>query len=63
MSIATVSIISPILVDGEWVNSGETTLPLDEAQRQESAGMVEIVSVDGSPVSWAACCCHCDHEI
>lgn len=57
MQTAIVKIISPVLHNGAWLNSGEHPMPLDEAQAQERAGMVDIVSVDGAPFTWAACCC------
>ena len=56
MSNAIVTVISPILVNCEWVRSGEVSLPLSEAQAHEAAGLVEIVSIDGVAHVWGACC-------
>lgn len=53
---ATVKIISPILVNESWVLSGEIDMLIDEARVYEAAGMVDIVSIDGEAVTWAACC-------
>ena len=53
----TVKVISPILVDGNWVGAGqEVDIPNDQAKALESSGMVDLVSVDGHPVVWGSCC-------
>lgn len=62
MKQAIVKIISPVLHAGQWLNSGEHPMPLDEAQAQERAGMVDIVSVDGETVVWASCCGDGHHD-
>lgn len=54
--IAVVKVISPILVGDEWVRSGEVTIDVETAKAHESAGLVDIVSIDGDPVVWCACC-------
>lgn len=52
-----VKVISPILVDGAWKEVGdEVDIPHDEAVAHEKAGMVDIVSIDGAPYVWGACC-------
>lgn len=61
MQTAIVKIISPVLHNGAWLNSGEHPMPLDEAQAHERAGMVDIVSVDGETVVWSSCCAGGDH--
>jgi hypothetical protein len=62
MAQAIVKIISPVLHDGVWLNSGEHPMPLDDAQALERTGMVDIVSVDGERVVWAVCCTGADHN-
>lgn len=61
MQTAIVKIISPVLQNGAWLNSGEHPMPLDEAQAHERAGMVDIVSIEGERVVWASCCAGGDH--
>lgn len=56
MSFAIVEVVSPILVNGEWVRSGEVSIPADEAKQHEALGLVDIVNIDGAPVVWGACC-------
>lgn len=68
MQIATVDVCAPVYVPpGEylngaalnhpqWARQGRHTMGADFAQAQEAAGMLEIESVDGTPVVWGACC-------
>lgn len=62
MSSAVVKIISPILINSEWVRSGEVTLPTAEAMAQDAAGLVDIVRIDGVAVVWGACCSSQEHD-
>lgn len=58
----TVEIIKPILVDGEWHRSGQVDLSDEQADDFERQGLVDIVSHNGTPVVWTACCDGGDHE-
>lgn len=65
----TVEIIKPIPLaqadggdsDG-WKRSGQATLTDDKADEYERLGWVDIVSHDGVPVTWAACCQDDGHD-
>lgn len=60
----TVNVLVPIQNEREeWVRPSEPnpSLPDDLADRYEGLGYVEIVSHDGKPVTWAACC-NGDHD-
>lgn len=68
MKIAKVNVGAPVYVpaggylDGAvldspaWAHKGSHTLEAGFAQAQEQNGMLEIVSIDGAPVVWDACC-------
>lgn len=58
----TVEIIKPILVGDVWHRTGQVALSDDQADEYERLGWVDIVSHDGQPVVWAACCTDGDHE-
>lgn len=62
MQTAIVKIISPVLHAGQWLMEGEHSMPLDVAQAQERAGLVDIVSIEGERVVWASCCAGGDHD-
>lgn len=40
----------------EWVRSGSATVSLDRAEALERDGYADIVSKDGKPYTWTACC-------
>lgn len=52
----TVQIIRPILVNGVWLKEGQHDIDDATADAEEKVGNVDIVSVDGAPVVWGACC-------
>lgn len=58
----TVEIIKPILVDDVWHRTGQVEISDEQADEFERHGLVDIVSHDGKPVVWAACCTDGDHE-
>lgn len=41
---------------GSSIGTLAATLEAGFAQAQEQNGMLEIVSIDGAPVVWGACC-------
>ena len=56
MSIAKVNVISPILIAGKWIMSGDADIDLDAAKSEEKNGNVVIVSIDGDKVFDSPCC-------
>lgn len=68
MRVATVDVCAPVSVPAgeylngavldapQWARKGTHTMGVAFAQKQEAAGMLEIVSIDGAPVVWSACC-------
>lgn len=67
-SIATVAVLQPIRIpagahlDGAtldapaWAMRGEHAILADFARQAEANGYCEILSVDGKPAVWGACC-------
>lgn len=65
----TVEIIKPIPLAPElggdadgWKRSGQVSLSDEQADEFEALGWVDIVSHNGTPVVWTACCDGGDHE-
>lgn len=53
----TCSVIASIVVNGEIKRNGEAVDLADEvADAYEAQGYVDIISHDGVPVVWGACC-------
>lgn len=40
----------------EWVRSGPATVGLERAEALERDGYADILSKDGKPYTWSACC-------
>ena len=40
----------------EWVRSGPATVSVERAEALERDGYADIISKDGKPYTWAACC-------
>jgi hypothetical protein len=59
MIIAKVNVISPILIDGKWIMSGNADIDLDVAKSEYKKGNVIIVSIDGNKVFDNPCCADC----
>lgn len=45
-----------IAADGQWRNGPTCDLPEGEARSLEARGYVDILTVDGNPEVWGACC-------
>ena len=56
MSECLVQVLSPIVVDGGIVTSGEVSLPETEADQHDKAGRVAIITRNGQVEQWAGCC-------
>lgn len=56
MSECRVQVLSPIVINGAIVTSGEVTLPEAEADAHDKAGRVAIITRNGAPEQWAGCC-------
>jgi len=61
MSKCLVQVLSPIVVKGKIVTSGELTLPEAEADDHDKAGRVAIITRNGVEEQWAGCCNHSGH--
>lgn len=57
-----VQVLSPIVVNGKIVTSGEVTLPEDEAVEHDRAGRGAILSRDGVLEQWPGCCDRPEHS-
>lgn len=57
MTTATVAVLHAILTPSGWVQAGQTVqMDEEEARQHEARGYVDILSVDGKPEVWQACC-------
>lgn len=56
MSECLVQVLSPIVVNGAIVTSGEVTLPEADADEHDKAGRVAIITRNGQIEQWAGCC-------
>lgn len=45
-----------IAADGQWRNGPVCDLPEDEARALEARGYVDVLTIDGKPEVWGACC-------
>jgi hypothetical protein len=56
MSECLVQVLSPIVVNGGIVTSGEVALPESEADQHDKAGRVAIIARNGQVEQWSGCC-------
>lgn len=50
------------LAVAQWVRGGTASVSDEKAQALERDGLADILSIDGAPFMWAACCASGSHD-
>ena len=50
------------LAAAQWVRDGTASVSYEKAQALERDGFADILSIDGAPFLWAACCASGSHD-